>query len=228
MSDNPYASRRGCEWDDFGESISLIVVKAPAKDVAAALSAKYNGKIEAVDPYATGDAHPDISNVVFQHAGHAFSVFATTDQSENFASDLSKALKTRLLCLMHEDTSGWTEYRAFDAGRNVETYTFGADYADEMETMAEEMGEDFQMNADDHGNTWDHRIKEDETDYLFRSELRKVKADTITDSTAMLNDAFVAADAWLPGWSHFPWGDATKSSGKDKPQFDSALRIKVR
>ena len=85
------------------------------------LSAKYNGKIEAVDPYATGDAHPDISNVVFQHAGHAFSVFATTDQSENFASDLSKALKTRLLCLMHEDTSGWTEYRAFDAGRNVET-----------------------------------------------------------------------------------------------------------
>jgi hypothetical protein len=229
MSDNPNAARRGCDWDDFGNAISLIVVRAPANDVAATLSKKYGGTVEAVDPYHTTDRHPDISRVVFQHAGHAHCVFASTDRDENFIGDLAKALKTRVLALQHEDTAGWTEFRVFDAGENVETYSFGPDYADEMETMAEELGEDFQMMPDDRGKPWDHRVNDgDGNSFFFRSQMRKINADDITDCTAMLNDAFVAADAWLPGWSHFPWGDATKSTGNDNPQFEKALRIKIR
>src|SRR5690349_407811 len=51
MSAKPIASRRGCEWDDFGNEISLIVVRAPCKAVADALAKRYKGKVEAVDPY---------------------------------------------------------------------------------------------------------------------------------------------------------------------------------
>jgi hypothetical protein len=226
MSSEPIAKRRGCEWDDFGNSISLIAVRASASDVANALSKHYRGTVEKVDPSKSTE-HADISNVVFQHTGQEYSVFASTDMRTDVASNVSKAMKTRVLCLSHEDTAGWTECRIFDAGENVETYTFGPDYADEMETMAEELGEDStEMMPTDQGKAWDHRTKEDENDFLFRSELRKVDADSITDSDKMVNQAVAFIGAWIPGWAHFPFSNPSEYPGEAKSEFIEALRVK--
>src|SRR3954467_5068818 len=174
MSAKPIASRRGCEWDDFGNEINLIVVRAPCKAVADALAKRYKGKVEAVDPTDTSEKHADISQVVFQHDGQEFCIFASTDMKQEVAGDLSKLLKTRALTLMHEDTAGWTECRVFDSGENVETYTFGPDYADEMETMAAELGEGaLQFIQTDGDKPWHHTDKDDDAnDYRFRSDLR--------------------------------------------------------
>ena len=97
MSAKPIASRRGCEWNDFGNEINLVVVRAPCKDVADALAKRYKAKAEAVDPTDTSEKHPDISQVVFQHANQEFCIFASTDMKPELAGDLSKQLKTRAL-----------------------------------------------------------------------------------------------------------------------------------
>jgi hypothetical protein len=229
MSDKPIAERRGCEWDDFGDAITLVAVRAGVEAVADALGKRYKKPVEKVDPTDTSEKHPDISNVVFSHQGHAYSVFASTDTGANLAGDLSKALNTRAISLLHEDTAGWTECRIFDSGENVETYSFGPDYADEIETLAEELGEDAgDIVANDDGKPFDHQVNIDGNDFRFRSQLRKVSKDAVSDWDAMVNDMFASIEAWMPGWAHFPFSDRKQYPNEPKSQFVAALRVKLR
>jgi len=202
-------------------------VRAPANDVATALSQRYKGTVEKVDPANTDEKHPDISNVVFQHAGHDYSIFASTDMSEDLTSGLSKSLKTRAICLAYEDTGGWTECRVFDNGEDVETYTFGPDYAEEMESIADELGEDFEMQANDGGKPWDHQVNDgDGNDFRFRSSLRKAEKEDVSDSTKMIDQTFAAAQAWLPGWANFPFQNPQEYPDSAKSEFNAAFKVK--
>ena len=209
--------RRGCEWDDFGNQFTLILVRADAKKVAEAVAAMTKGKVDAIaDPHKTTEKYPNYSDMVFQHAGHAWSVWgARSDDGTKASKTLSKKLKTRAIVLSHEDTAGWSELRVFDNGENVETYTWGPGYSDEMETAAEELGEEFdgEMTPTDNGKPWDHRLSDDDDNlFLFRSSDRKIAdKSALADEKRMMDDALRANDAWLPSWSHFPWGKAPRS-----------------
>ena len=229
MSDKPIASRRGCEWDDFNNSVMLLAVCASAEAVADALARRYKSKtpVEKVDPTDTSQSHPDLRNIVFCHEGQPYSVFYSTDMQANLAGDLSKALKTRAISLVYEDTAGCTECGIFDSGKNVEIYSFGPTYADEMASLAEELGEEaaqFTSNKKD----FDHVVNIDDNEFCFRSQLRKVSKDILTDTTTMLNELFVFADAWMPGWAHFPFSDPENYPNEPQSQFVSALRVRVR
>jgi hypothetical protein len=231
-ANTPLRQRRGCEWHDFGNAIGIVVARAPAKDVAAVLAKQWGGNVETVDPVHKPQEYPDMSGVVFRHAGHDWSVFISGGgHDDELARDLSKALRTRVLSLAHEDTAGWTELRVFDAGDNVETYTYGPDYADEVATMAEEMGEEFgeegpAIMTTDAGRPWDHQVKQDGNDFRFRSTLRKVAASSVTDEKRTLDETFKASGAWLPGWAHLPWADPTEHPDQPESEFAEAFVVR--
>ena len=224
--------RRGCEWDDFGNAFGIVMVRAPARAVADELAANCNGRVEKVDPLHRPQEHPDLSGVVFRHAGHDWAVFASGGgHDDEVAAHLSKALKTRALCLQHEDTGGWTEFRAYDGGVNVETYTYGPDYEDEIATIAEEMGEEIgdegpAILPSDAGVPWDHQVKNEGNDFRFRSTLRKVSPAAVQDEKKMLDDAVKALGAWLPGWAHFPWADPTEHPDQPESEFAEAFAVR--
>ena len=228
----PLRDRRGCEWNDFGNAIGIVLVRARAKDVAAQLARIWEGNVETVNPVHKPEEYPNMAGVVFRHAGHDWSVFIAGRADNELAQQLSKEMKARVLALMHEDTAGWTEFRAFDEkGTNVETYTYGPDYAEEIETIAEEMGEEFgeegpAIMPTDAGQPWDHQLKHEGNDFRFRSAVRKVPASAVGDEKRMLDEAFKAAGAWLPGWAHFPWADPTEHP--DQPESDFAEAFAVR
>ena len=184
------------------------------------------GKVEPIDPLKTTEKYPDYGNVIFQHVGHAWSVWAAMIDGNNAAKTLSKKLKTRAIVLAHEDTGGWTELRVFDNGENIETYTWGPDYADEMETAAEELGEGFDgtIAPTDNGQAWHQRLNTEEGDlFLFRSSERNIsRPDDLRDEKKMMDDALRANDAWLPSWSHFPWS----KSPPDRLEFAGAFVVR--
>jgi hypothetical protein len=228
----PLRQRRGCEWNDFGNPFGLVLVRGPAKEVAAQLAKLWDSEAEAVDPVHKPGQNPDMAGVVFRHAGHDWSVFISGGgHDDELARALSEAMKTRVLSLQHEDTAGWTDFRVFDGGQNVETYTYGPDYDDEIAGLAEELGEELgdegpAMMPTDAGKPWDHKLKHEGNDFRFRSTLRKVSASAVPDEKQMLDDAFKASGAWLPGWAHFPWADPTEHP--DQPEYEFAECFVVR
>jgi hypothetical protein len=225
---NALRDRRGCEWDDFGDAFTLILVRASARETADAVAAIANGKVEAVDPHYTTEEHPNIAQLVFQHAAHDWSIFASTLRGGGGETGkaISQKLGTRAIVLSHEDTGGWSELRVFDKGRNVETYTWGPDYTQEFAEAAEELGEELggELMPTDAGEPWDHRLTEDGNMFMFRSTERKVaSASTLQDEKRMMDETLRANDAWLPSWSHFPWQKAPP----DRLEFAGAFVVRM-
>ncbi len=226
MKSRPLRQRRGCDWDDFGETITLVLVRASARETAEELAALVGGAVEPIDPRRPPEAHPAYNDVVFRPAGHPWSVALPGTSDSDIARKLSAALQTEAIALLHEDTGGWTEYRLFDSGENVERYTWGMDYSGEFADAAEELGEDAPpaLMPTDGGKPWDHRIKRDDHEFLFRSDRRKVDPSLLHQCEAVLDAAFKAADAWLPGWAHFPWVDP--SEHPDEPPAEEAFVVR--
>ena len=69
MSPTPLKDRRGCDWDDFGNSITIVLVCAAAREVADELATLTDGRVEAIDPFRAPE-DPDYAGIVFQPAGH--------------------------------------------------------------------------------------------------------------------------------------------------------------
>ena len=222
----PLAQRRGCEWDDYNNGFQILLVRAPAVDVAKAMAGR--DKVEPIDPHHTKETYPNLDGTVFRHAGHEWSITLNGGWDDKLPVRLSKALKTRVLMLAHEDTGGWTQFCVFDKGVNVETYTFGPDY-DELAELAEELGKAKPaIMPSDGGKPWDHEVKRKGYDYRFRSTLRKVDPKGLAKDDKVLDEALKAADAWLRGWAHLPWAGAglqPKPKGA-KAEFAEAFAVR--
>ncbi len=226
MNDTPLHKRRGCDWDDFGNAIAITLVRAPADEVADGAAALTGGTVRRMNPNELPEPNRHYGGIVFQPEGHDWTVAVLSTNTSDHARALSASLQTRALCLHHEDTAGWTEYQLFDCGEAVETFTFGPDYSDEIAGAAEEMGEPVpEIMPTDGGEAWDHRLKRDGNEFLFRSTLRTVKASALHDWRRVLDDALKAADAWLPGWAHWPWADKKQSPRRHEPEFAAVYRI---
>jgi hypothetical protein len=218
---------RGCEWDDINNSIHLLLLAQAPDVLAKAVSALAGGMVVEIDPQRTEEKHPDMSGLVFRHVGQPFSVAVYPGLNLDAGAQLSRAARARAISLLHDDTSGWTEYRVFDNGENVETYTWGEDYSEEMAEFADETGDDGRnaMNSDK-GRPWDHRQTENGEAYRFRSSLRKVDAAEVTRFDSFLDTTFRAVNAWLPSWANFPWSDDETSDAQSKPRFEAAYQVK--
>jgi hypothetical protein len=220
-------NRRGCDWDDYNNSFHLLLMAQPPDVLAKAIAGFAGGKVVMIDPSHTDEKHPDMSGLVFRHAGQKYGVAVYPGLNLDVAQNMSKGMRTRTISLLHDDTSGWTEYRVFENGENVETYTWGEDYSEEMAEFADETGDEgiTAMNSDK-GRPWDHRQTENGEAYQFRSSLRKVDAAEVTKSEPFLDAALRAVDAWLPDWSNFPWCDEETSDPQSKPPFEAAYQVK--
>jgi hypothetical protein len=226
MADTPPSKRRGCDWDDFGNAFAITLVRAAADEVADAAAALTGGSVERMDPLRPPEPVPHYGGIVFQPAGHEWTVATLSTHNSDHARALSASLQTRAICLLHEDTGAWTEYRLFDSGDTLESYLFGPDYSEEFGDAAEELGESIgQIMPSDEGTPWDHRLKHNGEEFLFRSTLRKVKPSAVHDWKKMLDDALKSADAWLPGWAHWPWADAKRFPSSPRSQFADVYRV---
>ena len=83
------------------------------------------------------------------------------------------------------------------------------------------------MPSDD-GKPWDHEVKHKEHDYRFRSTLRKVDPKGLSKDDKVLDEALKAADAWIPGWAHFPWAGSGLQSKRKGAKVEFAEAFVVR
>jgi hypothetical protein len=200
-------TKRGFGLTDWSNEATYVLVKADAEKTANALARAWNGKVvKNVFGQPSNDAHL----VVYQLAGHPWSVFACDGSqieplSKNLISDAD------VMFIWNSDFNGWSGCDVYRAGQEVEAIHWGAE--------GDGLGED----AD--ATKWHARGKvgksiEGETYndvFQFRSKTRKV-----TEADLQKGEAFVDAflrhhDAYLPDADQMPWSGADESHAVTSP-----------
>ena len=206
---SPITSRRGFELTSFPGSMGIVLARAPVAEVSSTLQKIIGGTLTTdvygrpIDDFVIGFGAFRIP--VFQFVGHPWTLFLHTVCQPAPIRQLSRDLDTECICFEFEDTSGWTACALIDKGEVVENYRFGLDYSDEMEDLAEEMGEEVPESNDD-GIPWDVNVSSDDgNQYLFRSIRRQATETQVQDSREFLDDFFRQNDAWLPEFDLFPF-----------------------
>lgn len=103
---------------------------------------------------------------------------------------LSEEFSTKAIYFYFGDASGWMGYKLFENGEEVEEYSFGMSYEEEMEEM---------------GVTQPYKegtvITNDEQDnqYLFWSKNRNKTAEEITSGEKFIDDFLCEEQAYI-GW----------------------------
>lgn len=198
-------NQRGFALDDYPDSFGFVLVKAGIDQSSNALSDATGGTV-------IRDVHKNFEQVhgsgflVWQYAGHPWSIFRYFVCQEDVPQTISTTLNTDCIYFQYEDTGGAAGYNLFRNGTIVESYAFGLSYREEMMEAFEETGEELPEELD-HGIPWDINTVDDEHyyQYVFRSTLRSVSEAEVKNSQEFLNDFFIIRDAWLPAWREIPW-----------------------
>jgi hypothetical protein len=206
-ADPSLRTKRGFGLKDWSNEATYVLVKADAEKTANALARAWNGKVV---KNVFGQPANDAQLVVYQLAGHPWSIFACHGSqieplTKNLISD------TDVMFIWSSDFNGWSGCDVYRAGQEVEAIHWGAE--------GDGLGED----AD--AAKWHTRGKvgksiegESYSDiFQFRSKTRKV-----TEADLQKGDAFVDAflrhhDAYLPDADQMPWSDSDESHSVTSP-----------
>lgn len=178
MKDRPGFPHKDISW-----LIGLIAVRAPIEKVKALTSAKPKER--------TRDARG------FQPSGSDYTLFGWEKCEPDFAKRLSKKLKTTVVYLWDEDTSGWFGYSVFKDGAEIEAYQFGANYEDELGEFAEELGDVLPSPAN-RKKGWDVFVSKKGEDFQFRSKLTKASEKEVCKRLGFVDARFKALGIPIP------------------------------
>jgi hypothetical protein len=197
--DPSLASKRGFDLEDWSNEAAYVLIKADAAKAADAVAGALKGKVirdvfgKPVDENAN-------QTVVYQLAGHPWSVFATYGEGlEELVKTLSRGAD--VLVFFQDDFNGWALVEMYRGGEEVEAVHWGG--------VEEKLGED----AD--ASKWHAEGKFDRTyegitmtdSFLFRSKLRKVTPADLGKGDAFIDEFFVHHDAYLPDADQMAWFD---------------------
>jgi hypothetical protein len=206
-ADPSLRTKRGFGLKDWSNEATYVLVKADAEKTANALARAWNGKVV---KNVFGQPSNDAQLVVYQLAGHPWSVFACDGSqieplSKNLISDAD------VMFIWNSDFNGWSGCDVYRAGQEVEAIHWGPE--------GDGLGED----AD--AAKWHTRGKigksiegEAYSDvYQFRSTKRKV-----TEADLQKGEGFVDAflryhDAYLLDADQMPWSDPDESHSVTSP-----------
>jgi hypothetical protein len=197
--DPSLASKRGFDLEDWSNEAAYVLVKADVSKAADAVAGAMQGK---VIPNVLGKPADENANqtVVYQLAGHPWSVFATYGEGlEELIKTLSR--QSDVLVFFQDDFNGWALVELYRGGEEVEAVHWGG--------VDEKLGED----AD--ASKWHAEGKFDRTfegitmtdSFLFRSKLRKVTPADLGKGDAFIDEFLVHHDAYLPDADQMPWFD---------------------
>lgn len=134
-----------------------------------------------------------METIVFQFHQHSWTGFLSDDSILDIVPQWSREFKSPFVVIHHEDTSGWTSYRAFENGEIVEELEFG--FAGDVV--------DYENSA--HASTFDIVNSNGDGNYsLYRSSARAVTSDDIQDTTDFLDKRFTQLGLWCPDWDTIP------------------------
>jgi len=214
-ADPSLRSKRGFGLADWSNELAYVLVKADAAKTADLLAKAWDGKVvKDVFGKPTDEGKDQI--VVFQLAGHPWSIFACEwSQIEELAETLSR--DADMLAAWNSDFNGWSGVELYRGGEEVEAVHWG--FADDK------IGED----AD--ASKWQTSAQiprkfEDETLselYLFRSKARKIAPPDLQKGEAFIDTMFRQNDAYLPEIDQMPWGEAGESETITSPLGPTAF-----
>jgi len=190
-------TKRGFGLTDWSNEATYVLVKADAEKTVNALARAWKGKVV---KNVLGNPANDNQLVVYQLAGHPWSIFAT-DGSQIEA--LSKGLisDADVMFIWNSDFNGWSGCDVYRAGQEVEAVHWGYE--------GDGLGEDANPSKWHTRGTVTKTFEGEASNetYLFRSKARKV-----TEADLQKGEAFVDAflrhhDAYLPDVDIMPWSD---------------------
>jgi hypothetical protein len=206
-ADPSLRTKRGFGLKDWSNEATYVLVKADAEKTANALARAWNGKVV---KNVFGQPSNDAQLVVYQLAGHSWSIFACHgSQVEPLSKDLIS--DADVMFIWNSDFNGWSGCDVYRAGQEVEAVHWGPD--------GDGLGEDADVAK------WHARGKigtniegggYDEA-YQFRSKTRKV-ADADLQKGEAFVDAFLRHhDAYLPDADQMPWSESEESETVTSP-----------
>lgn len=173
----------GFPHKDISWLIGLIAVRAPLASVKALTSTKPKER--------TRDTQG------FQLDGSDYTLLGWEKCEPDFAKQISKRLMTTVAYLWDEDTSGWFGYAVFKDGVELEAFQYGANYEDELEDFAEELGEAL-PSPDERKAGWDVFVSKDGEDFQFRSTLAKAAENEVCKRLGFVDMRFKALGIPIP------------------------------
>ncbi|MEL7246088.1 MAG: hypothetical protein AAGM40_27705 [Cyanobacteria bacterium J06573_2] len=196
-------NKRGFDLDDYPGSFGYILIKAGIDEVSSTV-AKLKSTTVVKYLYTNFSERSDYGYLVWQYFGHDWTMFEYGVCQPKLPQKISKILKTDSIYYEYEDTSGWEGYSFFRNGVEIEGYSFGLDYFEEMAESAEYAEEEFDLQSQ-----YDSYIKDENRDYLFsfRSSIRNASDDEIKNENKFLNRFFISQNAWLPDYNFMPYVD---------------------
>jgi hypothetical protein len=175
-------------------------VKTDAAKTAEALAKSWKGKV-IKNALGTPTKRDVAQIVVYQLAGHPWSVFAHDDRDlREVARQLSGTAD--VLAVWQSDFNGWSGVELYRGGDEVEAIHWGPD--------EDKLGEDadaakWQARADVARKNEDGTYNDA---FLFRSKLRKVATQDLQKGDAFIEEMFRKQDAYLPDAPQMPWADS--------------------
>jgi hypothetical protein len=215
-ADPALRSKRGFGLTDWSNEAAYVLVKADAAKTAGALVKAFKKGKVVKDVFGKPSDERKDQVVVFQLAGHPWSIFACdASQIEEFAKTLSR--DTDMLGAWNSDFNGWSGIQLYRGGEEVEAVHWGFD--------EDKIGEDadaskWQTTAQIPRKLGDETLSEL---YLFRSKARKVAAPDLQKGQAFIDAMFRQNDAYLPEIEQMPWAEAGESETITSPLGPAAF-----
>ncbi|MGB3756001.1 MAG: hypothetical protein WBA07_06455 [Rivularia sp. (in: cyanobacteria)] len=196
-------NKRGFDLKDYSASFGYVLVKAVIDEVSSTL-AKLKSATAIGDVYNNSTECSDYGYLVWQYFGHDWTIFEYEVCESEFPQKISRILKTDSIYYEYEDTSDWEGYTFFENGVEIEGYSFGLDYFEEMAESAEYRGEEFDLQS-----YYNDFIKDEDRDYLFsfKSTIRNASDREVKNEKQFVNDFFISQNAWLPSYEYMPYVD---------------------
>lgn len=182
-----YKAEPGFPHKDTSWLFGLIAVRAPLAKVKALAPANTKGEVR--------ESH------AFQIANSDYTVLSWGPCEPDLSKRLSKKLKTTVAYVWDEDTSGWFGYSIFQEGSEVEAFQFGANYEDELDDFAKELGGAV-PTPKKRQKGWDAFVSERGEDFQFRSKLVKATKKDLLQGFGFVDARFKSLGIGIP--RHFP------------------------
>lgn len=173
----------GFPHKDISWLFGLIAVRAPISDVRKVAGEQTKG--------TRLDSH------AFELDGGGYTLLSWDKCEPELAKWLSNRLMTTVAYLWDEDTSGWFGYSVFKEGAELEVFQFGANYEDELQEFAEELGDDM-PTQDKRKEGWDAFVSHDGEDIQFRSTLTKATDEELLKGLKFVDARFKAIGIPVP------------------------------
>lgn len=226
MEASEIENKRGFDLNDYPGSFGYVLVKAGIDEVSSTL-AKLKSTTVIKDVYNNSTECSDYGYLVWQYFGHEWTMFEYGVCQSEFPQKTSRILKTDTIYYEYEDTSDWEGYTFFRNGVEIEGYSFGLDYFEEMAESAEYRGEEFDLQLQTYYNDY---IKDEDRDYLFsfKSTIRNASDNEVKNEKQFVNDFFISQNAWLPSYDYMPYVDENGQIDLPKSLFVRVDLVKVK